>query len=168
MIVNRKYFEDFHVSKLKVKIRISFLPNSSKILPWLCTLVPPPRTLTCPINFCQSAGGELKYTPTVNSYFQMFWLFYSIWRATKIRNILFDVFQARKTSNLYFLSFYMVLKYKSMVLQLFWIQILRHVAFFFSESQKKYMYFNLLQSEKNFKKYGLDDFLLQKAQKAWI
>ena len=67
VLVNRKYFEDFHVSELKVKIRISFLPKSSKIL---------------------------------NSYFHMFWLFYSIWRATKIRNILFDVFQARKTSNL--------------------------------------------------------------------
>ena len=34
-------------------------------LPWLCTLVPSPRTLSCPVN---ARGGELKYTAAV-SYF---------------------------------------------------------------------------------------------------
>ena len=28
-------------------------------LPWLCTLVTPPRTFTCATNFCESAGGQI-------------------------------------------------------------------------------------------------------------
>ena len=59
----------------------------------------------------------------------------------------------------------MVLKYKSMLFQLFWIQML---FFSLTGKVKKYMSFNLLQPEKNLKKYGLDDSFASKTQKTWI